>query len=94
MNNGSRILVMGYSKLMEQVLLSSAKKGFRFKVIVPQSEYNNEGVKMANILAENNIQVTLIQMSGIGFHMEEIDFVLTGAEAVVENGGIINRIGT
>lgn len=26
--------------------------------------------------------------------MEEVDMVLTGAEAVVENGGIINRIGT
>ena len=26
--------------------------------------------------------------------MENIDFVLTGADAVVENGGIINRIGS
>jgi len=26
--------------------------------------------------------------------MEEIDMVLTGAEAVVENGGIINSTGT
>ena len=26
--------------------------------------------------------------------MENIDMVLTGAEAVVENGGIINRVGT
>jgi translation initiation factor eIF-2B subunit alpha len=26
--------------------------------------------------------------------MEEVDMVLSGAEAVVENGGIINRVGT
>lgn len=26
--------------------------------------------------------------------MENIDFVLTGADAVVENGGIINKIGS
>ncbi len=31
-------------------------------------------------------------MGGVGFHMDQIDFVLTGAEAVVANGGIINRV--
>lgn len=30
----------------------------------------------------------------MGFIMEEIDYVLTGAELVTESGGIINRVGT
>ena len=28
----------------------------------------------------------------LGFILEQCDMVLTGAEAVVENGGIINRV--
>ena len=32
--------------------------------------------------------------SCMGFIMDEIDIVLTGAEIVTENGGLINRIGT
>jgi len=36
----------------------------------------------------------LILDSAVGFTMESIDMVLTGAEGVVESGGIINKIGT
>lgn len=32
--------------------------------------------------------------SAMGFIMEEIDYILSGAELVTENGGIINKIGT
>lgn len=30
----------------------------------------------------------------MGYIMDDIDLVLTGAEIVTENGGLINRIGT
>lgn len=40
------------------------------------------------------IECTLILDSAIAYIMESIDFVLVGAEGVVESGGIINRIGT
>jgi translation initiation factor 2B subunit (eIF-2B alpha/beta/delta family) len=30
--------------------------------------------------------------SAVALAIHEVDFVLTGAEAVVENGGIINRV--
>ena len=36
----------------------------------------------------------LILDSGIALALEDADFVLDGAEAVVENGGIINKLGT
>ena len=85
-------MIMGYSKILEQVLIYASKKGFRFKVLVPNVEVLEEGVRMANSLVQNNIQVTLIPFGSVGFHMDEIDYVMTGAEAVVENGGIINRV--
>ncbi len=40
----------------------------------------------------DKIPCKLIVDSALGVALEEADIVLTGAEAVVENGGIINRV--
>ena len=40
------------------------------------------------------LAVTLVPDSSIGFIMERVDYVLVGAEAVVENGGIVNKVDT
>ena len=37
------------------------------------------------------IPCTLVLDSAIGYIMSEIDYVLVGAEGVVESGGIINK---
>ena len=46
----------------------------------------------SNAFAEQNIPTKIIPDSAIGAALEKVDFVLTGAEAVVESGGIINRV--
>ena len=40
------------------------------------------------------IPCKLVLDSSIGFCMNQVDCVFVGAEAVLENGGIVNRIGT
>ena len=49
---------------------------------------------MAEDLKKSNISCTVILDAAIGMIMERVDFVLLGAEGVVESGGIINKIGT
>lgn len=49
---------------------------------------------MVQDLQEAGIDCTLILDSATGYVMESVDFVMVGAEAVVESGGIINRIGS
>ena len=49
---------------------------------------------MCNWLKEEGIKAKLILDAAIGYYMEEMDIVLVGAEAVVTNGGIINKVGT
>ncbi len=41
---------------------------------------------------EMGFAVTIVPDSTVGFIMEKVDYVLVGAEAVVENGGIINKV--
>jgi translation initiation factor eIF-2B subunit alpha len=49
---------------------------------------------MAKELQKIGIKCTLIVDAAVGSVMEKIDFVLLGAEGVVESGGIINKIGS
>lgn len=39
-----------------------------------------------------DIPCTLILDSAIGYVMEQVDFVMVGAEGVVESGGIVNKV--
>lgn len=49
---------------------------------------------MCKWLLDEGIKSTMILDAAIGYYMETVDIVLVGAEAVVTNGGIINKIGT
>ena len=46
------------------------------------------------IIAASVMQCTLVLDSAAAFVMEGVDMVLMGAEGVVENGGIINKLGS
>ncbi len=48
----------------------------------------------AQMLKEHGIPATVILDAAVGHYVEKVDMVLVGAEGVVENGGIINQIGT
>ncbi|KAF1792821.1 Initiation factor 2B-related [Phytophthora cactorum] len=45
-------------------------------------------------LAKAGIPTTVILDSAVAYYMEQMDIVIVGAEGVVENGGIVNSIGT
>jgi len=49
---------------------------------------------MAKELQKIGISTTLILDAAVGCTMEKVNFVLLGAEGVVESGGIVNKIGT
>jgi len=92
--NGITILVHGCSKVVEHVLLSAASKGIRFSVICTETRPGCDGYDMYEALNGNIPELKIVVDSAIAYVMEQVDIVLVGAEAVVENGGIINRIGT
>jgi translation initiation factor eIF-2B subunit alpha len=49
---------------------------------------------MLKRLHEMGVPGTYISDSAVAYHMSEVDIVIVGAEAVVESGGVINKIGT
>jgi len=91
--NGITIFVYGYSRLVEYVLRTAAEKNLRFSVICAETRPRSEGYDMYTALSKR-VPVKMVVDSAIAYALEDADIVLVGAEAVVENGGIINRIGT
>ena len=45
-------------------------------------------------LEELEIPISMILDAAVGSMVPKVDYVLVGAEGVLENGGIINRVGT
>ena len=91
--DGMKILVHGCSPIVFDVLIN-ASHARHFEVVVTENRPALQGPKIVSLLLKHNIPSSCILDSAVGFFMENVDIVITGAEAVVENGGIINSIGT
>jgi translation initiation factor eIF-2B subunit alpha len=50
--------------------------------------------KALHFLQSAGIEASIILDAAVGYYMNKVDMVLSGAEGVVENGGVINQIGT
>ncbi|CAF5206752.1 unnamed protein product, partial [Rotaria magnacalcarata] len=87
---GSVILTHSYSRVV-LALLKYASEFTRFKVYVTQSEPDKSGLKMRDELDAIGIPAICILDASVAYMMEQVTFVLIGAEAVVESGGIINK---
>ncbi|XP_069475789.1 translation initiation factor eIF2B subunit alpha isoform X3 [Ambystoma mexicanum] len=92
--DGAKILTHAYSRVVLRVLKEAATAKKRFSVYVTESQPDCAGKKMAEALQKLNVPVIVILDAAVGYIMEKVDLVIVGAEGVVENGGIINKIGT
>lgn len=103
---GSTVLTNGDSRVVSALLLRAAElqsSGPRFRVIyvLPSSSSSEtlrkaegEGHSTIKLLRSHPIPVACIGYSALATALPLIDLVLVGAEGVVENGGIISRLGT
>jgi translation initiation factor eIF-2B subunit alpha len=93
---GSTVLTTGWSRVVAAVLWEAAhNQGKHFDLIVLEGRPDGSGVKAAQFYADStNIPVTVVLDAAMMYCMERVDLVLTGAEGVVENGGVVNKLGT
>lgn len=92
--DGSTILVHGFSRVVLAILLHAFHANKRFFVYCTESRPSDGGFRAFSLLRERGVPCHLLMDSAVGFVMDSIDFVLVGAEAVVENGGLVNCVGT
>lgn len=101
--DGNVILTNGGSRVVGSLLRNAAESGnsngsIRFKVIYVLSSNSSaaEGESADNIAAlrERDIPVAAIPATAVAYSMDQVTQCFVGAEGVVENGGIVSRMGT
>ena len=98
--DGSVVLTHGGSRVVGALLGKAAEASasggnVRFKVIYVMNEArNSESKVVVSALRTKGVPVATISEGAVGYAMGKVDLVIVGAEGVVENGGIISRLGT
>ncbi|CAI5738998.1 unnamed protein product [Peronospora destructor] len=87
--DGMKVLTHGKSRVVI-ALLREAAKTKNFSVSVTEGK----NLVQRKDLAKAGIPTSVILDSAVAYYMEQVDIVIVGAEGVVENGGIVNSIGT
>ncbi len=84
------LMTHGYSSTAIELLTRLAPR----KAIVTEARPSNEGLRIARELARGGISVTLITEAQMALMAHEADAVVVGADTVLPEGDLINRIGT
>jgi translation initiation factor eIF-2B subunit alpha len=97
--DGATVLTNGGSRVVGALLRRAAESStMRFRVVYvlagAESSDNKEGDQIVADLRAHNVPVATIPDSAVAYSLGEVDMVIVGAEGVVENGGIISRLGT
>ncbi|KAJ4990300.1 initiation factor 2 subunit family protein [Stagonosporopsis vannaccii] len=97
--DGATVLTNGGSRVVGALLRRAAESStirFRVVYVVPSSRSSdaNEGDQTVADLRAHNVPVATITDSAVAYSLGKVDMVIVGAEGVVENGGIISRMGT
>ena len=102
-SDGSTVLTNGGSRVVSALLQRAANEqrgtqsSIRFRVmyVLPSSpSESTEGLSTVRALRAEGVPVATIPESGVAYALGKADMVIVGAEGVVENGGIISRLGT
>lgn len=97
--DGATVLTNGGSRVVGALLRRAAESStMRFRVVYvlsgAESSDASEGDQIVADLRAHNVPVATVPDSAVAYSLGEVDMVIVGAEGVVENGGIISRLGT
>ncbi|MFX1366343.1 MAG: translation initiation factor eIF-2B [Promethearchaeota archaeon] len=86
-----KIILISYSSTIINLLLEN--KELNFEIYVLESRPLLEGQRVAEILSKH-FKTHLIIDAAIGYFINDIDVVLIGADSILKDGSIINKVGT
>ena len=104
--DGSVVMTCGRSRVVAATLKTAAEEGVRFRVVYAEDSYSSYSSSSAGTtglkkttdvvreLRAGGVPVAVIQFAGVATALGETDFVIVGAESVVENGGVVSGMGT
>ena len=92
--NNSVILTHCHSSTVTYLLKKAKQEGKSFEIICTETRPIFQGRITAKEMLELGVNTTLIADSAARFFMNQVDFVIVGADAITSEGNVINKIGT
>jgi ribose 1,5-bisphosphate isomerase len=93
-SNHSRVLTHCHSSTVTHMLKKAKQEGKTFEVVCTESRPIFQGRLTAKEMLDAGIKTTMIVDSSVRHFMNEVDFVVVGADAITSEGNVINKIGT
>lgn len=91
--SGATVLTHSRSSTVLAALVEAKRAGIDFSVVATESRPVLEGRALAQALASQDIRVTLIADAAASLAMDQVDFILVGADAITPQN-LVNKIGT
>lgn len=99
--NNETVLTHCHSWLVEKILISAHQPGKNFRVFNTETRPLYQGRVTSKKLIEAGIETTMVTDSSAGFLISKysgkdimIDKVIIGADALLANGSVINKVGS
>ena len=88
------VLIHSYSSTVLDVIRSVSERGTRIKVITTEGQPSNTSEIVKQACEELGIECQVIYDTAVAISMQMVDCVMVGCEAVLANGGVVNKVGT
>jgi ribose 1,5-bisphosphate isomerase len=92
--DGDVVLTHCNSEAALACLIEARRAGRDFTVFATEVRPRNQGLLTIRVLNEAGIKTNFIVDSAVRSFINDIDLVITGADAVTVNGAVVNKIGT
>jgi ribose 1,5-bisphosphate isomerase len=93
-SEGDMILTHCNSEAALACIIAAHRSGKEITAIATEVRPGNQGLITIQVLNEAGIPTQYIVDSAARFFMNEIDLVIVGADAIMVNGAVVNKIGT
>jgi ribose 1,5-bisphosphate isomerase len=93
-NDGYTIITHCNSSVAVLGIIKAHEQGKKFQVYATETRPWLQGHITSQALADAGVDITLIVDSAVRFFMAEADLVIVGADTVMANGSVVNKIGT
>jgi ribose 1,5-bisphosphate isomerase len=92
--NGDVILTHCNSEAALTCIIEAHRSGKDFTVFATEVRPRNQGIVTIRVLNDEGIDTNFIVDSAVRSFINDVDLVITGADAVSVNGAVVNKIGT
>lgn len=94
LREGMTVLIHSYSSVVLDVIKCASERGLRIKVITTEGMPSRTSQIVKAKCDECEIECQTIYDTAVAIAMPDVDCVMVGCEAVLANGGIVNKVGT